>query len=383
MRPTRWCPFVRSCAALPNPSGGGVGAGVPPRLTSLSSGAGCGCKLGPGELAGVLAFLPVAAHPDLLVGLETGDDAAVWRVDDDRALVFSCDFFTPIVDDPYTFGRIAAANAVSDVYAMGGRPFLALNLVCWSRDLGFEMLGEIVAGAAETAREGGWIVAGGHSIADSEPKFGQAVLGEVALASLRTNVGLRPGDHLVLTKALGTGIVATAIKGDLAPKAVVDSAVDSMTRLNAEACKIALEMGATAMTDVTGFGLLGHLSKMLGGPSSGASMLDATVDATELPILEGVVGLAAAGIVSGGGTRNLEWVETALTAPGIDPVTLAVLADPQTSGGLLFGVAGERAFDAATRLVDLGHAAAVIGTVSEGSGRIVVTGQLDRGAGAS
>ena len=203
-------------------------------------------------------------HPDLLVGTATGDDAAVWRLDDNRSLVVTADFITPVVDDARTWGRVAAANAVSDVYAMGGRPLLALNLVGWnSEELSTELLGDVLLGAQDVADAGGFVIAGGHTVDDPEPKFGLAVVGEADPDQLLTNAGFRAGDVLVLTKPLGVGVITTAIKRGDAPAEVVDAAVASMTRLNDEAARVALAVGATGATDVTGFGLLGHLGRAM------------------------------------------------------------------------------------------------------------------------
>jgi selenide,water dikinase len=307
-------------------------------------------------------------HPDLLVGTATSDDAAVWRLDADRALVVTADFITPIVDDPRAWGRIAATNAVSDVYAMGGRPFLALNLVGWNTDeLGTDILVEVLAGAAEAASDGGWITVGGHTVEDPEPKFGMAVVGDVHPDRILTNAGLRPGDSLVLTKALGAGIVATALKAGQAPDDVLDAAVASMSRLNREAASQALEAGATGATDVTGFGLLGHLRSM-----AEASHVDATLHAGSVPVLPGVPELIARGFVPGGTRRNLAWAGERLDAPGLDDDVILLLADAQTSGGLLFGAEPDKAEAAAAALRASGHAAAVIGTVAAGHGTIRV-----------
>jgi selenide,water dikinase len=307
-------------------------------------------------------------HPDLLVGTATSDDAAVWRLDADRALVVTADFITPIVDDPRAWGRIAAANSVSDVYAMGGRPILALNLVGWNTDeLGTDILGEVLAGAAELAVEGGWITVGGHTVEDPEPKFGMAVVGDVHPDRILTNAGLRPGDSLVLTKALGAGIVATALKAGRAPDDVLEIAVASMGRLNREAAAAALAAGATGATDVTGFGLLGHLRSM-----AEASHVDAELHAAAVPVMPGVPELVAAGLVPGGSRRNLTWAGERLEADGVDEATILILADAQTSGGLLFGAEPERAEAAAAILRASGHAAAVIGTVAAGTGTIRV-----------
>jgi len=302
------------------------------------------------------------------VGTATGDDAAVWRLDADRALVVTADFITPIHDDPRVWGRIAAANSVSDVYAMGGRPILGINLVGWNtEELGTEVLLEVLQGAGEAAAEGGWITVGGHTVDDPEPKFGLAMVGEVHPDRILTNAGLRPGDTLVLTKALGAGIVATAMKAGRAPDEVVAAAVASMTRLNREAATRALEAGATGATDITGFGLLGHLRSMAEG-----SHVDADLTADAVPVLPGVAELVAEGLVPGGSRRNLAWAGERLEAEGVDDAVIIVLADAQTSGGLLFGAEAGRAEEAVAALRESGHAAAVIGTVTEGSGTIRV-----------
>lgn len=340
------------------------------RLTEFSHGAGCACKLAPDLLAEVLGTLAPVEHPDLLVGTETGDDAAVWRLDAGRALVATTDFFTPLVDDARTWGRIAAANAISDVYAMGGRPLFALNLVAWpSAELPASLLAEVLAGGAEIGAEAGFAVVGGHSVDDPEPKYGLAVVGEVDPARLLTNRGLRPGDALVLTKPLGTGIVTTAIKAGRAPDEVAAAAISSMTATNAAAAAVALRAGATGATDVTGFGLLGHLAKM-----ARASAVDATVAVAAVPLLPGARELAAAGVVPGGTRRNRDWTagEVDLGA-GVTELDALLMADAQTSGGLLFGAAPERAAQAVVELAAVGVAAAVVGDVRPGTGRILLS----------
>lgn len=312
----------------------------------------------------MLRRLELPNHPDLLVGTATSDDAAVWRLDADRALVLTTDFITPIVDDARAWGRIAAANAVSDVYAMGGRPFLALNLVGWNtEELATDVLVEVLEGAADAAAEGGWVTVGGHTVEDPEPKFGMAVVGDVHPDRVLTNAGLRPGDSLVLTKALGMGIVATALKAGQAPEGVVDAAVASMSRLNREAATVALAAGATGATDVTGFGLLGHLRTM-----AEASHVDADLDVAAIPVLDGVPELLAAGFVPGGTRRNLAWAAERVEADGVDEAVITLLADAQTSGGLLFGASPSAADEATRALRASGHAAAVIGTVRAGRG---------------
>lgn len=352
------------------------------RLTELSPGAGCACKLGPGELASVLGRLSPQHHPDLLVGTDTGDDAAVWRIEESRALVATVDFFTPVVDDARTWGWIAAVNAASDVWAMGGRPLFGLSVVAWPRvGLDPDLLVEVLQGGADAAAAGGWVVAGGHTVDDPVPKYGQAVIGEVNPARMLTNAGLRVGDALVLTKAIGTGIACTALKRGLGAntdpetplpgpiQASIDAAVASMMHNNSAASAAALQAGATGATDVTGFGLLGHLHKM-----ARASGVDVSVDAASVPLLPEVAGLAADGFVPAGTMRNLEWVRVHLDAePAIDEAHLILLADAQTSGGLLFGAEPGAAAHAVAGLRSSGHSAAVIGEVTRvGGGRIAI-----------
>jgi selenide,water dikinase len=335
------------------------------RLSEFSHGGGCACKLAPGLLAEVLAGFAPTSHPDLLVGTETGDDAAVWRLDADRALVATTDFFTPLVDDPRTWGRIAAVNAVSDVYAMGGRPLFALNLVAWpSTELPMRMLAEVLAGGAEIGVECGFAVVGGHSVDDPEPKYGLAVVGEVHPDRILTNAGLRDGDALVLTKALGTGIVTSAIKGGTASGDVAEAAIASMTANNAAASVAAVAAGATGATDVTGFGLLGHLRKMVE-----ASGVDVELDVDAVPLLPGVRALAESGVVPGGTRRNRDWVADRVDAGARSELDVLLLADAQTSGGLLFGAAPDAAAAAAR---ELGPPAAVVGRVRAGTGRITL-----------
>lgn len=304
-----------------------------------------------------------------MVGSDTADDAAVWRRPDGPALVATADFFTPIVDDAHTWGRIAAANAASDVYAMGGRPLFALNLVAWPRDrLPLDLLGDVLEGGASMAAEGGWVVAGGHTIDGHEPLYGQAVIGEVDPDRVLTNAGGRPGDALVLTKPLGTGLVATAVKrsepGDVEPggrwHAAYTEAVAEMTRLNAVAAEVALEAGASACTDVTGFGLLGHVGEIAAGSGVGARL-----DAEAVPLLAQARDLVADGAVPGGTRRNLDHVRPRLVTTRDDAI-LTLLADAQTSGGLVFACAASAAEDAVAALTAAGHRAAVVGALVDG-----------------
>jgi selenide,water dikinase len=279
--------------------------------------------------------------------------------------VATTDFLTPVVDDPRTWGRIAAQNAVSDVYAMGGRPLFALNIVAWpSSELPTSMLAEVLAGGAEIGAESGFAVVGGHSVDDPEPKYGLAVVGEVHPDRILTNTGLRDGDALVLTKPLGIGVATTAIKRGDAPAALVEAAVASMTASNAAAARAAVDAGATGCTDVTGFGLLGHLAKM-----AAASGVDAEIDVAAVPFLAGIRELAESGIVPGGTRRNRDFVAGTLDAGPFPELDVLLLADAQTSGGLLFGAAPDRAEAA---VAALGGPAAVVGTVRTGTGRVTL-----------
>jgi selenide,water dikinase len=349
------------------------------RLTAYAHGAGCACKLSPAELQQVMAEVTPAGAPDLLVGRAHGDDALVWRRDDGRALVATIDVFTPIVDDAATWGRIAAVNAGSDVFAMGGRPLFGLAFAAWPREeLPLTLLSRVLEAGQAAAAEGGWIVAGGHTIDGPEPLYGQAVVGEVDPDRMLVNAAARPGDTLVLTKPLGTGLVTTAVKrrdvaahrpgGGLAP--LYDAAVAEMTRSNGPAATAALDHGARSGTDVTGFGLLNHLREVL--VASGAS---ATLDVASVPRLAGVDDLLAGGEIPGGTQRNLAHVRAHLEVDdGIDEHTLLLLADAQTSGGLLVAVpdAGAAA-DLVAWLRAHQHDAAVVGRVTEGlAGRIAL-----------
>lgn len=301
------------------------------RLTQYAHGGGCACKIPPGELEQTLAGLTPWTSPDLVVGLETGDDAAVVRIEGGRAVVSTTDFFTAVVDDPYDFGRIAAANALSDIYAMGATPLVALNLVGWPRDvLPMELLGEVLRGGSDVCREAQVHLAGGQSIDDPEPKYGMAVTGLADPDRLLRNDAAVAGLPVSLTKPLGIGVLNNRHKatGEVFPEAVA-----TMTRLNRAASEAALASGVRAATDVTGFGLLGHAYKM-----ARASGVTIRLDAAAVPYLDGARQALADGFVSGGTRRNLDWVRPFLDA-GVDEDELLLLADAQTSGGLL--VVGE------------------------------------------
>jgi selenide,water dikinase len=322
------------------------------------------------ELTQVLRHVLPVDDPNALVGLSTGDDAAVYRLTDDRALVVTADFFTPIVDDPFDFGRIAAVNALSDIYAMGARPLFVLNLVGFPRRLlGEGILEEILRGGSEVARAAGVPTLGGHSIDDAEPKYGMVAIGEVDPARMVTNAAARPGDALVLTKPIGSGVIATAIKNDVAPEEVVAAAIDVMTTLNRGASEAMVAAGVRAGTDVTGFGLLGHLHRLLA-----ASGVAARVRANAVPLIEGALALAEAGHVPGGTVRNLADVAASVSfAATVDHPTRTLLGDAQTSGGLLIAVAPERLNALLEALAGVAPVSAVIGEAVEGPpGRIDV-----------
>jgi selenide,water dikinase len=339
---------------------------VTPRLTSLSPGAGCACKLPLAKLEAMFASMPpaAAAHGDLLIGAAEADDAAVLRLDAERALVLTTDFFTPIVDDPGDWGRIAAANALSDVYAMGGRPLFAVNLAAWPGDgLDIALLGQVLQGGAQVAAEAGCVIAGGHTIDDPVPKYGLAVVGLAHPAALMTIDRAAPGDRLILTKPVGTGVIATALKRGAPPPEVVQAAVASMTQLNAEASQAALAAGVTAATDVTGFGLLGHLHRMLA-----ASAAAAAVTAAAVPLLPGAADLAAAGFISGGTRANTARISPFTTMDPAVPAELAVLLyDAQTSGGLLLATPPASTDALLADLRARGLPAALIGEVVGGA----------------
>ena len=347
-------------------------AGDERRLTSFSHGAGCGCKLGPADLESLLGTLSLPElTEEVLVAADTGDDAAVVRLPEGHALIATLDFFTPIVDDPYDWGRIAATNALSDVYAMGGRPFLALNIVNWPvDDLPLEMLGRVLQGGIDAASAAGAAVLGGHSITDPEPKYGMVALGLADPERLVRNSTAVPGATLVLTKPLGLGIVSTAVKRGSADPALVAQSVELMTTLNADASAAMLDAEAEAATDVTGFGLLGHLHRMLA-----ASGVSAVVDAAAVPVLEGVLELARANVVPGGSKRNHAYISPRVDWGDLTAPEQFVLADAQTSGGLL--IASTQADRLGKELGSRGVPYAEIGTVEAGEACwIRVTGRL-------
>lgn len=295
--------------------------------------------MGPETLTQVLCQLPKFEDKNLIVGLDTSDDAAVYQIDEERGIVLTLDFFTPVVDDPYLFGQIAAANSLSDVYAMGGKPVTALNIACFPNCLPLEVLQEIIRGGADKVKEAGAIVAGGHTVEDEEPKFGLSVMGVVDLDKITANSMAKPGDLLILTKPLGLGIINTAVKAEIAPNLAAKKAADTMAYLNKDAAEAAGQVGIHACTDITGFGLLGHALEMAEG-----SQLTLELWPDLVPVIKESIELAKMGIIPGGAYRNREHLENkVLFINKLSQHMEDILFDPQTSGGLLMSVAPEKA----------------------------------------
>ncbi|UFT99354.1 selenide, water dikinase SelD [Radiobacillus kanasensis] len=341
------------------------------KLTSLTKKGGCGCKIGPADLAQVLQNLPpVVQNPNLIVGLETGDDAGVYKLNDTTALVQTVDFFTPIVDDPYDFGQIAAANAISDVYAMGGTPITALNIVAFPiSNLDTSILSDILRGASDKLQEAGVTLVGGHSIDDQEPKFGLAVTGTVHPDKVKTNAGAQPGDQLILTKPIGVGISTTSIKRDLLNETEIANVTKVMATLNKAASETMQNYTVHACTDVTGFGLLGHATEM-----ARESKQEIILHYSDIPVLPRVRELAEAGAVPGGTKNNLNHMKDNVTfSDHLDQIDQWILADAVTSGGLLMAVPEKDANALLNELRQNNTEAARIGEVISGkSGHIQV-----------
>ena len=335
---------------------------APVELTSLARAGGCAAKYSAARLEELVGGLVTADTADLLVGLDPADDAAVYRLDDDTALVFTVDFFPPVVDDPHTFGRIAATNALNDVFAMGGTPLLALSVTAFPEELPTEMLGEILAGAAETTRTAGAILAGGHTIRDDEPKYGLAVVGTVHPDGVWRKSDARPGDGVYLTKPLGTGLVLQAAREARAPDGALEAATEAMVELNREAAKALRPFEPHAVTDVTGFGLLGHAHEV-----AVRSEVRLELDAGAVPALPGALEVAEQGIRTGGDRRNREFAGPYVESTAA-PALEALAYDPQTAGGLLFTLPAERRVVLEAALVAAGLRVWAIGRVTTGSG---------------
>lgn len=332
-------------------------------LTQYSKNCGCAAKIGPGTLNRLLDGLPEFHDDDLLVGFDKSDDAAVLRVSDDVAVIQTLDFFTPVVDDPYLFGQIAATNALSDVYAMGGVPRTALNIVVFPKDLSPDILGAILKGGADKVAEAGAVLAGGHSIQDDTPMYGLSVTGVCHPDHVLTNAGAKEGDVLLLTKQIGVGVVNTAVKGRMATTASEEEVLRVMCTLNKNSAETLRDITVHACTDVTGFGLMGHAREM--ALASGVTL---EIDAHAVPLIEGATDYAAMGLIPGGAYRNREYCADAVQiADGIDEALNDLLFDPQTSGGLLIAVAKEEADQALHALQEANPTTvcARIGTVTK------------------
>lgn len=329
-------------------------------LTKLAPNCGCAAKVGPGTLAGVLCKLPKFHDEHLLVGTETSDDAAVYKISDELAMIQTLDFFTPVADDPYDFGQIAAANALSDVYAMGGTPKTALNIVAFPKDMDVEILGEILRGGADKVMESGAVLAGGHTIQDDTPKYGLSVTGFVNPKKFWKNYGAQTGDKLILTKPLGAGIINTAIKADLVSEEARTAALASMKLLNRSACEVFREFEIHACTDITGFGLGGHATEM-----AAASDRTIVIDTEKLPLLPDVEMYASMGLIPGGAYRNREYANKTGVKSSAVLWKEDVVFDPQTSGGLLAAVPEKDVPYIMEELNAAGLQAGVIGEVTD------------------
>ena len=333
------------------------------KLTEFSKSAGCAAKIGPGILAEVVGRLPAAKDDRLMVGVETADDAAVYRVSDEVALIQTVDFFPPMVDDPFTFGQIAAANALSDVYAMGGEPRLALNVVAFPNCLGAEVLGEILAGGASKVKEAGAVLAGGHSINDEEPKYGLCVSGFVKPDRIWKNGGARTGDVLLLTKPLGVGLINTAVKAGMASEEAERKAVESMSCLNKLAMEVLREVEVHSCTDVTGFGLTGHALE-----TARASWKSLVIETDKLEVLPDALFYASMGLVPEGTYRNKAFNKKDVRLEEqVDEAMEDLVFDPQTSGGLLVSLKREDAENVLVRLAEAGYPlkAGIVGAVTD------------------
>jgi len=319
--------------------------------------------MGPGDLKQALSWLPIDEAEELLVGFDTSDDAAVYKFDEHTALLQTVDFFPPVVDSPYLFGQVAAANALSDIYAMGGKPLTALNLAAFPCSLGLDLLGAILQGGHDKVKEAGAVIVGGHTIQDNEPKYGLAVTGVVPLDKVITNSNAKAGDVLILTKPLGMGILASGLKRGIVSEEDIMPAIVSAATLNKAAAEAMIEVGVNACTDITGFGLLGHLKEMVS-----ASGNKAVVEIANVPVWEGAIDMAKAGIVPGGARDNRAFLGDSVVFLADSPIPPEILFDPQTSGGLLISVPEEKS------------GALLAGLEARGVGTRAIIGRIEAGA---
>jgi selenide,water dikinase len=304
--------------------------------------------------------LPKVNDKNLIVGIDTSDDAAVYKINDDTAIIQTVDFFTPVVDDPYMFGQIAATNSLSDIYAMGGEPVLALNIVCFPTCIDIQILGEILRGGADKVIESGAIIAGGHTVDDKEPKYGLSVMGIVHPNKVLANANAKPGDVLILTKPIGTGVINTAIKGEIAEEKHVKEAIKSMSTLNKYAAEIAKKYNINACTDITGFGLLGHVYEMADG-----SKVSVHINSANINFFDGVVEYAKMGMIPAGTYRNKKHIGDNYESSVKEDYILDLLFDPQTSGGLLYSLPENEALKLAKELNENGIVTSIVGYVTE------------------
>lgn len=336
------------------------------KLTQMSRTSGWAAKIGPEALSKILDKLPKMEDKNLLVGIETSDDAAVYKLNEDTALIQTLDFFTPVVDDPYTFGQIAATNSLSDVYAMGGKPLVALNIVCFPTCLSIDILGEILKGGASKVLEAGAVVIGGHSVDDNEPKYGLSVTGTVNPDKVLKNCGSKPNDLVILTKPLGTGIINTAIKGELASESSYKNAVEVMTTLNKYAGEIIVNYPVSACTDITGFGLMGHVYEMASG-----SDVTFKLNKRRIPFIKEAEEYAKMGLVPAGAYKNKNYISDKYVLNNVETWMEDILFDPQTSGGLLVTCKESDAISIMGELKKLPLKSAIIGEVVEFTGNYI------------
>ena len=331
------------------------------RLTQMTQSAGWAAKIGPDVLAQVLCHLKIDSDENLLVGMATSDDAAVYKISDDIALVQTLDFFTPVVDDPYIYGQIAAANSLSDVYAMGGEPKLALNISCFPSDLDKEVIKNILKGGHDKVKEANAMIIGGHTVDDKEPKYGLSVTGFIHPKDVVTNSNAKPGDLLILTKPLGLGILNTGIKAGLVSDAGYKTAIHTMSELNKFSKDAMMKVGVNSCTDITGFGLLGHAYEMADG-----SKVTIKLNSTSIPIIEEALSLARMGIIPGGAYRNMEYIKDQVKiSDSVPQEIIDCIYDPQTSGGLLISVEKDKAEMLLNELKNSTTPYALIGEVLE------------------
>ena len=330
------------------------------KLTQMTQSAGWAAKFGPDVLAQVLCNLPKVSDENLIVGIDTSDDAAVYKINDETAIIQTLDFFTPIVDDPYMFGQIAATNSLSDIYAMGGEPTLALNIVCFPTCVDVKVLGEILKGGADKVKEAGAIIVGGHTVVDNEPKYGLSVMGIVHPDKVFANSDAKPGEVLVITKPIGTGVINTAIKGEIAEKEHIDDAIKHMATLNKYAAQIARKYPISACTDITGFGLAGHVYEMAKGAE-----VSITIEGKKVPFMKGAEEYAKMGMIPAGMYNNKKHVGENFKSLINETFIEDLLFDPQTSGGLLYTLPEEDAIKLIEELKENNIESNIIGYVEE------------------